>query len=94
MSTDEDLDQDTLLIKLRGHITSEWYQFGQVIGVPEDILQHLQDYTVEESLVEMLDYWLRHHPNQPTWNEIAHAVSEVGLYQLAENIMQVYETGY
>ena len=50
-------------------------------------------YPADQCLIEMLDYWLRHHQGQPTWKDVAKALNEIKLHQLAENILQVYVTG-
>ena len=64
---------NNLVYTLRGHISFQWYSFGLAIGVPKQILNQLEDYTDEECLVEVLDYWLRHHPGKPTWQEVMEA---------------------
>lgn len=58
---------------LKGQITSKWYQFGVALGIPQTTLEQLTNYNEEDSLIELLDYWLKHHPNQPTWQEINNA---------------------
>ena len=73
---------EQILIKLQGKVTSQWYLFGLAFGVPNDILEQLHDYSEEESLIELLDYWMRHHPGQPTWQEIADAQEKVEFYQI------------
>ena len=50
-------------------------------------------YPPEESIIEVLDNWLRNHAGQPTWREVAEALREIGLHQLAFNIEKVYDTG-
>ena len=42
-------------------------------------------------MVEMLDYWLRNHPDQPTWKEIADAIEDIHDYLLAKSIKAVYD---
>ena len=44
-------------------------------------------------MVEMLDYWLRNHPDQPTWKEIADAIEDIHdlIYLLAKSIKAVYD---
>lgn len=58
-------------------ISSKWYHFGIALGVPKKILDQLTDYSKEDSLVEVLDYWLTHHPQQPTWKEISDAQNKI-----------------
>ena len=68
-----------LLQKLKGQITSQWYEFGLKLGVPKDIVDQLNNYSDEDRTVEILDYWLRHHPGKPTWQEVAEAKKQVDL---------------
>lgn len=63
-------------------MSTQWYQFGLAIGVPGEYLETLNGCPDEECLVELLDYWLRHHPDQPTWKEVADAVKDIGDHQL------------
>ena len=74
---DHPLDLNSLLTLLQGHVTSKWYQFGLALGVPKKILDQLINYSEEDSLVEVLDYWLTHHPNQPTWQEVSDAQNKI-----------------
>ena len=90
-SSTESLDLDSLLIKVQGQVSSHWYQFGLAIGTPEDIMEQLKDYSEMDGLVEILDYWLRHHPGQPTWREVADALRKAELmndHDLAKDCMQ------
>ena len=73
------LTLNNLLIKLEGHVSSHWYKFGLAIGIPEDILEQLQDYSDKDALVEILDYWLKNHSSgQPTWKDVATALENAG----------------
>ena len=74
-------------------VTDKWYQFGEAIDIPKKVLEECTRYSPDQSLVEILDNWLRNHSGQPTWNEIAEALEEIGLKQLAFDIKCVYETG-
>ena len=47
-----------------------WYNFGLEIGVPQDFLDKLKSFPETECLIEVADYWLRNHPDMPTWSEI------------------------
>lgn len=91
MVLDESLDLDSLLIKLHGRVDTEWYAFGTAIGIPAEFLDSLKGYPDRECMVEMLDYWLRHHPDQPTWKEIADAIEDIHDYLLAKSIKGVYD---
>ena len=68
-----------LLQKLRGQITSQWYEFGVNLGVPKDIVDQLNSYSDEDRTVEILDYWMKHHPGEPTWQEVAEAKKQADL---------------
>ena len=68
------LDLDSLLLTLKeSTLSSKWYAFGEVLGVPKEFLEQLNDTPHNECLVEILDFWLRHHHSQPTWKEIMDA---------------------
>ena len=82
---------ESLLAKLQGRVSTRWFQFGLAIGVPKEILEALKCYPVEQCLVELLDYWLRYHPDQPTWKELADAIEDIQDYELASSILKVYE---
>ena len=90
---DDSLTLDSLLIQLRPQVTSEWFKFGLALGVAEEVLNKYLGYPSEECIVEMLDYWLRNHGSKPTWKEVAKALKDIGLLQLAEDILKVYTTG-
>lgn len=90
MLIDEYLDLESLLTKLRGRIKCQWYHFGLTIGVPDNILDQLRDYSEDDCLVEVLDYWLKNHPDQPTWKELADAVADLQDYELANSLLKIY----
>ena len=78
---------DLLLILLKEELTPRWYELGLVVGVPKDIMDGYLGYPSDQCLIELLDYWLRHHPGQLTWREVAQALREMKLYQLAEEAL-------
>ena len=84
---------DLLLILLKEELTPRWYEFGLVVGVPKDIMDGYLGYPSDQCLIELLDYWLRHHPGQLTWREVAQVLREMNLYQLAEEALQISKTG-
>ena len=57
------------------------------------ILDKYVSYPPNQSIIEVCDYWLRNHTGQPTWNEVAAALKQIGLMKLAHDIEKVYETG-
>ena len=82
---------NSLLIQLKPHIFSKWDQFARAIGVSDTLLQDLYKQDPETRLVEMLDHWLWN--SKPTWRDVAKALEGIHLYQLAADILKVYETG-
>ena len=84
---------DILLIQLRGAVTSRWHQLGEALEVNKEVLDRCSKYTSEESIVEILDEWLRNFSGHPTWRDVANALRKIDLHQLANDIEMVYETG-
>lgn len=70
-------DLNSLLYLLKGQMTTRWYEFGVAIKIPMPFLNQLIDQPEENRLIELLDYWLRHHPDQPTWQEIMDAQNKI-----------------
>lgn len=48
------------------------------LGVPVNFLETLIGYPDDDCLVEVLDNWLRNHPDKPTWDEIEKALRKFG----------------
>ena len=90
---DDSLNLDTLLIQLQGAATSQWCQLGEALQVNKDVLDRCSNHPPEESIVEILDHWLRNFPGHPTWRDVANALRYIGLQQLAKDIEMVYKTG-
>ena len=69
-----------MLHTLQGQICdSQWYQFGVAIGVPRRVLlNQIENCSEENRLAEVLEYWLKHHPSEPTWNEVIEAQQKIG----------------
>ena len=80
--------------QLKPTVTDKWYQFGKAIGINKELLEKCTQYSPDQSLIEVLDNWVINHKGQPTWNEIAGVLEEIGLEQLALDIESVYETGH
>ena len=87
------LNLDSLLIQLRCQVTPLWYKFGLAVGITEEALNKYVGYADEECLVEVLDCWLRNHEKKPTWGDVAKALNDIELCQLAEDILNAYKTG-
>ena len=93
MYTDNTLNLDTLLIQVKAAATSRWYQLGEALGIQKESLDRYSSRSPEESILEMLDQWLRNGPRKPTWRDVADALKKIGLEQLASDIEKAYETG-
>ena len=37
-------------------------------------MNQLEDYSEKDALIEVLDYWLKNHSDQPTWKDIEDAL--------------------
>ena len=78
------MDLDSLLIVLKEGLAPKWYEFGLVVGVPQELMDSYSGYPSDQCLTEVLDYWLRHHNETIKWMEVADALKAVELNQLAE----------
>ena len=97
--SDDSLNLDTLLIQLHSEVTLKWREFGQAVGLAEELLDKYSMYPPEECIVEVLDVWLRNYNcsdrdtdnnnmrRKPTWRDVAKALREIELHQLADNIL-------
>ena len=74
-----------LLEKLQGQISKQWYQLGLSLGLPMDVLEGFNLYSEDDCLVEVLDYWLKHHPSKPTWQEITDAQKKVEIFNTEQD---------
>ena len=76
----------SLLIVLKEELSPKWYEFGLVVGVPQELMDSYSGYPSDQCLTEVLDYWLRHHNETIKWTEVADALIDkaVDLNQLAE----------
>ena len=90
--TDNSLDLDSLLIQLKPQVLTKWKQFAEAVGL-SNIIKQLSQYSDDECIVKVFDQWLKSHPTKPTWSNVADVLNDIGLHQLANNIMKVYETG-
>ena len=86
LDIDKSLNLDSLLFHLRTQVTPKWHQFGIAVGTPKELLDQLMSYPEEECMVEIVDYWLRHHPGQLTWVEVSRALRKIKLHQLADEL--------
>ena len=82
------------MIQLRPQVTPVWYQFGEAAGIEKEVLNDFaKQCSPEDCIMEMLDYWLRKHTQQPTWTDVAKILNIIHLPQLALQIENVYITG-
>ena len=62
-------------------MTCQWYKFGAALGVPSNVLEKFvrdsEKYSEEKALTNVLEYWLKKHPTQPTWQEVANALRDI-----------------
>ena len=92
--TDTCVNLDNVLIQLRPQVTIKWRQFGETVGIEKEVLDSCaKTCSPEDCIIEMLDYWLRNSLKKPTWKDIAEALKEINLPQLAHDIEMIYFTG-
>ena len=79
--TEGALDLESLLAYLRGRVTFQWYKFGAALGVPSKVLENFvkdsEKYSEEKALSNVLEYWLKNHSTQPSWQEVANALRDI-----------------
>ena len=89
------LNLDSLLIQLQDKVTQKWHQFGAALGVEKEILDHCLSYPPEQSIVEMLDHWLRNCDlEKRNWREVARALRQIKYKELAKEIESVDKIGH
>jgi hypothetical protein len=77
------LDLDSLLLIIHERIdVNLWHQFGLELGVPPDFLEGLRGYPDHECMIEVADYWLRNHPDIPTWNKVEDSLRKIETTQV------------
>ena len=98
--SEDSLNLDAVLIQLRSEVTHKWREFGLAVGLAEDLLDKYSKYPPEECIVEVLDVWLRSYDSntdsktrKPTWKDVAKALRDIELHQLANNISSMYKNG-
>jgi hypothetical protein len=67
---------DHLIVIFGGKIQSQWWEFGLALGVPRFVLNQISGEDIQ-CLKMVFDHWLKHHPSEPTWVEIAEAQKKV-----------------
>ena len=92
-NTDNALNLDSLLIQLQDKVTQDWHQFGEALGIEKEVLHRCLNSPPEQSIIEILDHWLRRDVEQRSWMEIARALRQINYRQLAEDIENIDRTG-
>ena len=89
------LNLDNLLIHLKDKVTEKWHQFGEALGVEKEILDRCLNYPPEQSIVEMLDHWLRSCDlEERNWRDVAKALRQIEHNPLAEEIKTIDKIGH
>ena len=79
---------------MQDKVTEKWHQFGIALGVEKEVLDQCLNYPPEQSIVEILDHWLRRdNVEQLSWMEISRALRQINFLQLAEEIESIDKTG-
>ena len=88
------LNLDSLLIQLQDKVTRKWHQFGVALGIEKEILDRCRNYPPEQSIIEMLDHWLRNYEHEKcNWRDVARALRQIKFHQLAKEIESIDKTG-
>lgn len=80
-------------MQLQGKVTHKWYQFGKALGVKEEELNKSTNLPSDQSIIEVIDYWIRNHTGPPTWKEIVSALRQLDLHNLSVEIERIYTEG-
>ena len=92
----ESLNLNSLLIRLKDYkVTEKWHQFGEALGVEKEILDRCLNYPPEQSIVEMLDHWLKSCDlEERNWRDVAKALRQIEHNPLTEEIETIDKTGH
>ena len=63
--------------------------------VPVTFIEQLEkalSMDASSKMTEITDHWMRECSGKPTWRELADALKTIGEVQLAQQLMQIYET--
>ena len=94
-TADDLLNLDQVLIQLRP-VHSKWKEIAQALRVPVTFIEQLEEalsMDASSRMTEITDHWMRECSGKPTWRELADALKTIGEVQLAQQFMQIYETG-
>ena len=95
IEADKLVDIDRVLVQLKS-VQNMWREIGKALKVPETHIEQVEPYCISsdvQGMTEMIDFWIRSCVGKPTWRELASALKYVGQEQLANLLMEVYETG-
>lgn len=85
---------DNMLNLLREKVGPKWREFGEAVGIDEVVLDSIAKTTFTHNcIVEMLDYWLKYSNEKLLWKDVADALEDIDLHELAHDIEWVHKTG-
>lgn len=71
-----------------------WHEFGEAVDIDDVVLDSIAKTTFPENcIVEVFDYWLKYSNEKLVWKDVADALKDIDLYELAKDIEQMYERG-
>ena len=71
-----------------------WLEFGEAVNIDDVVLDSIAKTTFAHNcLVEVLDYWLKYSAEKLTWKDVADALHDIDLHDLALYTEQVHEMG-
>ncbi|XP_064406172.1 uncharacterized protein LOC135351151 isoform X2 [Halichondria panicea] len=95
IEADKLVDLDRVLVQLKS-VQGKWREIGKALNVPETHIEQVEPYCAGndvQGITEVIDFWIRNCDGKPTWRELGNALKSVGQEQLANLLMEVYETG-
>jgi hypothetical protein len=80
----DDVTVDKLLSLLREQVGPRWREFGEAVGIDDVVLDSIaKTVFAHNCIVEVLDYWIKYSDEKLTWNDVANALREIDLLELA-----------
>ena len=80
----DDVTLDKLLFLIREHVGPRWREFGEAVEIDDVVLDSIAKTTFSHNcIVEVLDYWMKYSNEKLTWNDVANALREIDLHELA-----------
>lgn len=88
------VDLDKLVFLLREHLSSRWYEFGEIVGIDDVVLDSIAKTSFSQNCIaEVLDYWLKYSDERLTWKSVIDVLKEIDLHNLAQDIEQMCDAG-